>query len=118
LSCIKKAKEKKDEMIQESMVVELLEKDDAIATRVLEFVAINLSVRLAYIINMLKPQKIIIDGGLKCKQDVFLSSLKKGVRTLVTNDIDQIEIKYVKADPLSIAKGAAGLGIRQLFIGG
>ncbi|MDD4203440.1 MAG: ROK family protein [Candidatus Omnitrophica bacterium] len=107
------------EKLNEMSVYEAAKDGDPLAVEILEFVGLTLSVRLSYLINMLKPNKIIIDGVLSNGQNVFLEGIKKGIKTLAcNNNIDMADINYGENDPFSIAIGTAGLGIRETFIGG
>jgi hypothetical protein len=107
------------EKIDEMAVYGAAKNGDSLAIEILEFVGLTLSVRLSYLINMLKPSKIIIDGVLGHEQEIFLEGIKRGIKTLAcNNNINISEINYGENDPFSIATGTAGLGIREMFIGG
>ena len=107
------------EKITKEMVFEAARKNDSVAQEILEFVGLNLGVRLAYLSNVFKPKTLLLGGGIEKAEDFFIEPLKKSTDMFISQKILK-DIKVVKSVSGSDAplKGAAGLVIREIFMEG
>jgi predicted NBD/HSP70 family sugar kinase len=105
------------ENVNEDAVIEAAAKGDEIASNILQNVGMNLGLRIAYLINIFKPETVAIGGGLE----------KAGERILgpVRNTVAKFSLK-AKSGPIKIvpaslgadgvAAGAAWLAVREIFL--
>ena len=93
--------------------------NDTVAIEVLEFAGLNLGVRLAYLVNVFKPKKLILGGGVEKSGNHFIAPVKKSIQRLALEDISgKVEVAYASlANEYAVATGAAALVIRELFMG-
>lgn len=94
-------------------------KGDTLAIEILEFVGLNLGVRLAYLINIFKPERIILGGGVRNAGNYFIEAVKKSIGKLAEDKISRkVEISYSSSsNGDAVAAGAAALVIRETFMG-
>jgi predicted NBD/HSP70 family sugar kinase len=103
--------------IASSSVIDAAKKGDKLAIDIIGNAGKNLGVRVAYMVNMLNPDIIIIGGGIEKAGDVLMDPLKATMR------------KYAFEEPASVVKvvpsllgedavvlGAAALAAREIFI--
>lgn len=108
-----------DESSREPNVYENAKKKDPKAIETLEYDGLNLGVRLAYLINVLKPERLIIGGSMIRAGDYFIEAAKRSMDKLALEDLfKDIEISYgLYNEDDAVATGAAALVIREYFIG-
>ncbi len=105
------------ENITLDMVIKAAEEKDEIASDLLKTSGMNLSVRIAYLINLLKPEVVIIGGGIEKAVDKFLKPLQKSMKKFIRERLPQETIvgpAVLKEE--ACVKGGAFLAIREAFI--
>ncbi|MFH1478649.1 MAG: ROK family transcriptional regulator [Candidatus Omnitrophota bacterium] len=115
-SKIKDDKGKIDNITLEN-IIEAAKSGDSFAIELLEDAAVNLGLRVAYLVNLFNPEIVIIGGGVEAAGSLFLEPLRKTVRRWAFEEPANV----VKIIPAQLGKDAVSLGgasvvIRNLFI--
>jgi len=105
--------------IKDADVFRAAKKKDVIAGEILEFAGLNLGVRLAYLINVFKPHKLVLGGGVEQSGDYFLEQVKRSVEKLALDELSaKIGITYsALSNKDAVCIGLAALVVREIFIG-
>ena len=90
---------------------------DTLAIELLEDVAVNLGVRVAYLVNLFNPEIVIIGGGVEKAGSLFLEPLRRTVKKWAFEEPANI-LKIIPAQlgRDSVALGAASVVIRDVFV--
>lgn len=89
---------------------------NAIATSVLDKVAKRLGIKIAYLVNLLNPQVVVIGGGLEEAGDDFLNKVTLTVRDWAFREAtDGLKIVYSQLRENAVALGSASLVIERVF---
>lgn len=98
-------------------VIEAAKAGDTLAIELLEDAAVNLGVRVAYLVNLFNPEIVIIGGGVEKAGSLFLEPLRRTVRNWAFEEPANI-VKIVPAHlgKDAVALGAASVVIRDVFI--
>ncbi|MFH1837716.1 MAG: ROK family protein [Candidatus Omnitrophota bacterium] len=99
------------------MIIEASEADDALAKRTMEEAGDYLGAKIAFLINLLNPEVVVIGRGIEKAGNLFFSSVRKSVRKWAYEE----SVKVVKIIPSSlgedvVATGAAAFVIRDIFV--
>lgn len=87
-----------------------------LAQKSLDTAAKRLGIKIAYLVNLLNPEMVVIGGGLEEAGDEFLDRINQTVRDWAFRETTQdLKIIYSKLKENAVAQGAAGLVMRQLF---
>lgn len=90
---------------------------DEVAAEIIKTAATNLSVRVAYLINLFEPEVVIIGGGAEKVEDLFLKPLAANVKKLSSqNASSAAKVAPAVLGEEARAKGSAFLAIREAFI--
>ncbi len=104
--------------ITEREVIEAAKKDDNVAIEILEFTGLNLGVRLAYLVNVFKPKRLILGGGIEKAGKYFIEPLKKSIEKLAEDEaLKDLKIENSALGEEAVATGAAALIVREAFMG-
>lgn len=104
--------------ITEREVVEAAKKNDNVAIEILEFAGLNLGVRLAYLVNVFRPKKLILGGGIEKAGKYFIEPLKKSIKKLAKDEaLKDLKIENSTLGEEAVAIGAAALIVREVFMG-
>ncbi|MDD5505370.1 MAG: ROK family protein [Candidatus Omnitrophica bacterium] len=89
---------------------------NVIASAALERAAKRLGIKIAYLVNLLNPQVVVIGGGLEESGEVFLNKVRSVVMDWAfreaTNDL---KIVYSQLRENAVAMGAASLVLERVF---
>ncbi len=89
---------------------------NAIAASVLDKVAKRLGIKIAYLVNLLNPQVVVIGGGLEEAGDDFLNKVTLTVRDWAFREAtDGLKIVYSQLRENAVALGSASLVIERVF---
>jgi predicted NBD/HSP70 family sugar kinase len=87
-----------------------------LAQSVLENAATRLGVKVAYLVNVLNPQIVVIGGGFEEAGEVFLNRLNSTVREWAFREsTEDLKIVYSQLRENAVAVGAASLVLQQVF---
>lgn len=108
----------KIEDVTEKEIIEAASKKDTVSCDALEFAGLNLGVRIAYIINVFRPEKMILGGGVESAGGRFIDPVKRIVSKLANEDmLEKVEIAYTMSEGDAAARGASSLIFREIFMG-
>ena len=87
-----------------------------VALRSLESAAKRLGIKIAYLVNLLNPQIVIIGGGLEEAGDEFLRKVSFAVREWAFREsAESLKISYSQLRENAVALGAASLVMQRVF---
>ena len=87
-----------------------------IALTVLERAAKRLGIKIAYLVNLLNPEAVIIGGGLEEAGEEFLNKVSQTVRDWAFKEAtDDLKIAYSQLKENAVALGAASLVMQKVF---
>ena len=115
-SQIFKLAKKKIENINLNVIIQAAEGGDKLARELINKTGISLGVRLAYLINLLDPELVIIGGGMEKAGTFLLATIKETVRKWSFNhSLKKVKIVSARIGEEVVAVGAANLVLRQMF---
>ncbi|MBU0479269.1 ROK family transcriptional regulator [bacterium] len=98
-------------------IIEAAKSGDTFAIELLEDAAVNLGVRVAYLVNLFNPEIVIIGGGIEKAESLFLEPLRKTVKKWAFEEpANTVKILPAQLGIEGVALGAAGVVLRNLFI--
>jgi glucokinase len=87
-----------------------------IIREVLDIAAKRLGIKIAYLVNLLNPQIVVVGGGLEEAGDEFLDKVRVVVNDWSFRETNEgLKIIYSHLRENSVALGAASLVMRQIF---
>jgi predicted NBD/HSP70 family sugar kinase len=90
--------------------------NDALARAVLKKAATRMGVRIAYLVNLLNPQSVIIGGGFEEAGEEFLKDVTSTVKEWAFSEVtDDVRIVYSQLRENAVALGAASLVMQKAF---
>jgi len=91
---------------------------DAVAIQALDTAAKRLGIKIAYIVNLLNPETVIIGGGLEDAGEEFLSKVTQTVREWAFREAaEHLKVVYSQLRENAVALGAASLVMQKIFAG-
>jgi N-acetylglucosamine repressor len=92
--------------------------NDPLACSVLDSAAKRLGIRVAYLVNLLNPQIVVIGGGLEEAGEDFLNRVNLTVREWAFREAtEDLRIFYSQLRENAVAMGAASLVMEKVFAG-
>jgi predicted NBD/HSP70 family sugar kinase len=90
--------------------------NDPLAKSVLEEAAKRLGIRIAYLVNLLNPQIVIVGGGFEEAGENFLKSVTQTVKEWSFHEAtDDLKIIYSQLKENAVALGAASIVMQKAF---
>ena len=87
-----------------------------IALNALDSAAQRLGIKIAYLVNLLNPQVVVIGGGLEEAGEDFLKLVSTTVKDWAFKEVtEDLEISYSQLRENAVALGAASLVMQRLF---
>ncbi len=105
------------ELLTVDNIIDAAKSGDTLAVELLEDAAVNLGVRVAYLVNLFNPEIVIIGGGIEKSGSLFLEPLRRTVRNWAFEEPANI-VKIIPAHlgRDAVALGAASVVIRDVFV--
>jgi predicted NBD/HSP70 family sugar kinase len=98
------------------MIFQAAKAKDPLACSVLEKGAKRLGIKIAYLVNLLNPEVVIIGGGLEEAPHIFLETIKKSIDSWAFEEAARsVRIIYSELGEDACALGAASLIIQKIF---
>ena len=98
------------------LVVAAARDGDALARELIEHGAINLGVRIAYLVNLFNPEVVVLGGGLERAGSLLLEPVFRTVRRWAFEEPgSQVDLVPAQLGPDAVAVGAASLVAREVF---
>jgi len=87
-----------------------------VASVALDMAAKRLGIKIAYLVNLLNPEVVVIGGGLEEAGEEFLNKLSSTVREWAFREVtEDLKIVYSGLRENAVALGAASLIMQRLF---
>lgn len=91
---------------------------EAIASQALDIAAKRLGIKIAYLVNLLNPEVVVIGGGLEEAGEDFLNKIRSTVKDWAFREVtEDLKIVYSQLRENSVALGAASLVMQKVFAG-
>jgi predicted NBD/HSP70 family sugar kinase len=91
---------------------------EKISSLALDKAAKKLGIKIAYLVNLLNPEVVVIGGGLEEAGEDFLNKVNATVRDWVFREAaEDLKIMYSQLRENAVALGAASLVTRKIFAG-
>jgi predicted NBD/HSP70 family sugar kinase len=86
------------------------------AVSALQKAAKRLGIKIAYLVNLLNPEVVVIGGGLEEAGDEFLKQVSSTVKSWAFREAaDDLKIVYSQLRENAVALGAASLVMQRIF---
>ena len=91
---------------------------EPISGRALDLAAKRLGIKIAYLVNLLNPEVVVVGGGLEDAGEEFLNKVNLTVRDWAFRETTSgLKIIYSQLRENAVAVGAASLVIKKVFAG-
>jgi len=91
---------------------------DAIARAALDKAAKRLGIKIAYLVNLLNPEVVMIGGGLEEAGEEFLAKVNVTIREWAFREAtEDLKVTYSQLRENAVAIGAASLVMQKVFAG-
>jgi predicted NBD/HSP70 family sugar kinase len=91
---------------------------DAIAHSVLDRAARRLGIKIAYLVNLLNPEVVMLGGGLEEAGEEFLNKVNLTIREWAFREVtENLKVIYSQLRENAVAIGAASLVTQKVFAG-
>ncbi len=98
-------------------VIEAVQRNDEVARSIIEVAAMNLGLRIAYLVNIFNPEVVVIGGGIEKAGDLVVNSIKRSIDKYSLSRPAGV-VKLISSDlgEEAVSLGAASLVTREVFI--
>ena len=108
--------ESSPEKINLKHIFQAAKENDPLAAELLDRAAKQLGIKLAFLVNLLNPEAVIIGGGLEEAGEIFLNTVRSAVNAWAFEEMaSSARIVYSTLGENSVSLGAASLVMRQVF---
>ena len=113
-----KISENPDAQMTTETIVEAAREGDKLAMELIEDAGVALGMRIAYLVNVINPEIVIIGGGVERAESLLLNPVKKMVRKYAFEEAaSAVRIIPSCLGEDAVSMGAAGFVIRAAFVG-
>lgn len=100
------------------VVVKAVKQKDPLVLQLVEEAAQDLGRKIAFLVNLLNPEVVVIGGGVEEAGAYFLESVKKIVKTAALEEATRkLKIIPARLGEEAVALGAVSLVVQDIFIG-
>lgn len=97
-------------------VIDAAKEADKLATKLVEEAGVELGIRIAYLVNFLNPEVLVIGGGIERAGALLLDAIKRTVRARTFEEMaNVVRIVPTQLGEDSVAMGAVSLVIQEIF---
>ena len=105
------------EKISLNLVIEASRTGDKLANELLENAGGQLGKKIAFLVNLLNPEVVVIGGGIEQAGSVFMDSVKRTVHSWAREEnIRNLRIVPARLGGNAVAMGAACLVLQRIFM--
>lgn len=103
--------------LSDEVIFEAAGQKDEVALELVETIAINLGVKISYLINLFSPNVVFVGGGIEKAGSLLFDTIQKTIDRLTLEE----PLKKAKMYPSilgdrAVAIGAAAAGLREVFL--
>lgn len=108
---------KNSEKIDLNLVIEASKGGDKLANELLENAGQELGKKIAFLVNLLNPEVVVIGGGVEQAGSVFMDAAKKAIHSWTREEnIRNLRIVPARLGGNAVAMGAACLVLQRIFM--
>lgn len=108
--------ENSPEKINLKHIFQAAKENDPLAVELVDRAAKQLGIKLAFLVNFLNPEVVIIGGGLEEAGEIFLNTVRSAVQDWAFEEMaSNVRIVYSQLGENSVSLGAACLVMRRVF---
>jgi predicted NBD/HSP70 family sugar kinase len=97
-------------------IIDAAKEGDKLASKLVEEAGAELGIRIAYLVNFLNPEVVVIGGGIERAGAVLLDAIKRTVRAKAFEEMaNVVRIVPTQLGEDSVAMGAVSLVIQEIF---
>jgi predicted NBD/HSP70 family sugar kinase len=97
-------------------IIKAAKEKDALAIRVIEDCGKNLGLKIAFLLNLLNPEIVVIGGGIEDCGAILLDAIKNSVKEWAVEEVAaQVKIIPSAFGENSVALGVVGIVAREVF---
>lgn len=90
--------------------------NNSLASLVLDKAAMRLGIKIAYLVNLLNPEVVVIGGGLEEAGDAFLNKVNSTIKDWAFREAtEELKVVYSQLRENAVALGAASLVTQKVF---
>jgi len=105
------------EKINLNLVIEASKAGDRLAGELLENAGNQLGKKVAFLVNLLNPEVVVIGGGVEQAGSVFMDSVKKAIHSWAREEnIRNLRIVPARLGENAVAMGASCLVLQRIFM--
>lgn len=103
--------------ITRQVVIEAAAQKDDVALDIVKNVAVNLGIRIAYLVNIFDPEVVVVGGSIERAGDLVMDPIRKEIRKFtVARGSESVKVIPSALGEDAVSLGAATLAIREIFI--
>ena len=104
------------EKISVKEIIKASKDKDGVAIRVIEECGRSLGLKIAFLVNLLNPEIVVIGGGIEDCGAILLDSIKNAVKDWAVEEVaSQVKIIPSAFGENSVALGVVGIVAREVF---
>lgn len=116
-SAIKELVDERLENVTMETVIQAAQNGDRLARELIEHAALQLAIRIAYLINLLNPEVVVVGGGLEKAGSLLLEPVWRAAKRYAhAEPASLVDILPGKLGDNAVVLGAACWVIREIFI--
>lgn len=105
------------ERINLGLIIEASKADDSLANDLLTTAGKQLGQKMAFLINLLNPEIVVIGGGIEQAGSIFMDSVKRTVHAWAIEEaVRNLRIVPSKLGESAVARGAICLVLQRIFM--
>ena len=105
------------ETISLRTVLEAAQSHDQLARELVEHAAMQLGIRIAYLVNLLNPEVVVIGGGIEAAGSLLLEPVWRSVKKYAYEEpASLVDVLPAQLGEQAVALGAACWVVREVFI--
>jgi len=109
--------ENDSEKINLELIVEASKTDDKLANELLEAAGMYLGKKIAFLVNLLNPEVVVIGGGMEKAGSLFMDTVKRTVHLWSREEaVRNLRIVPSKLSENAVAMGAICLVLQRIFV--
>lgn len=103
--------------VTKEVVIEAAKDNDDVALSIVEMAAMNLGIRISYLINLFNPEVVVVGGGIEKAGDLMLGPIRDKINKFVfSRQASVVKIIPSALGEDAVSTGAASLAVREVFI--
>jgi len=103
--------------VTKEVVIEAARQNDEVASYIIQDAAVNLGIRIAYLVNLFNPEVVVIGGGIEKAGELILNPIIDKVKKFAFSaQANMVKIIPSVLGDDAVSLGAASLAVREVFL--